>query len=66
MKTTKTHWDKIYSTKQPNQVSWTQELPKTSLDFVHTATLTSKPTSLILAGATANWWTTCLTKVLKT
>lgn len=29
------HWDKIYATKQPNEVSWTQEIPTTSLDFIH-------------------------------
>jgi purine-nucleoside phosphorylase len=32
---TSQYWDKIYSTKQPNEVSWTQEVPKTSLDFIH-------------------------------
>lgn len=35
METRKEHWEKVYSTKQPHEVSWTQELPKTSLDFVH-------------------------------
>ena len=29
------YWDKIYSTRQSNEVSWTQEVPKTSLDFIH-------------------------------
>jgi uncharacterized UPF0146 family protein len=29
------HWEKVYRTKQPNEVSWTQEIPKTSLDFIH-------------------------------
>lgn len=33
------HWDKIYSTKQPNEVSWTQDIPKTSLEFIHAAHL---------------------------
>jgi 2-polyprenyl-3-methyl-5-hydroxy-6-metoxy-1,4-benzoquinol methylase len=33
------HWDKIYSTKRPDEVSWTQDIPKTSLDFVHYANL---------------------------
>jgi ubiquinone/menaquinone biosynthesis C-methylase UbiE len=28
------HWETIYSTKQPHEVSWTQENPKTSLDFI--------------------------------
>jgi 2-polyprenyl-3-methyl-5-hydroxy-6-metoxy-1,4-benzoquinol methylase len=32
---TKNHWDRVYETKNPDQVSWTQEVPKTSLDFIH-------------------------------
>lgn len=31
----KDHWNNVYSTKQPHEVSWTQELPETSLDFIH-------------------------------
>lgn len=31
----KEHWEKVYTTKQPHEVSWTQELPATSLDFIH-------------------------------
>lgn len=30
----KKHWETIYETKNPNEVSWTQEVPKTSLDFI--------------------------------
>lgn len=29
------HWNTVYSTKQPHEVSWTQEKPQTSLDFIH-------------------------------
>lgn len=29
------YWDKIYQTKQPAEVSWTQEQPVTSLNFIH-------------------------------
>jgi len=29
------HWEKVYSTKQPHEVSWTQEKPETSLGFIH-------------------------------
>lgn len=29
------HWETIYETKAPDQVSWTQEIPKTSLEFIH-------------------------------
>lgn len=31
----KQHWETIYQTKQPNEVSWTQEVPTVSLEFVH-------------------------------
>jgi trans-aconitate methyltransferase len=31
----KNHWETVYETKQPNEVSWTQEYPKTSIDFIH-------------------------------
>lgn len=30
----KKHWETVYETKNPVQVSWTQETPKTSLDFI--------------------------------
>ena len=35
MKKEKNHWEKIYRTKQPTEVSWTQSVPSTSLDFIH-------------------------------
>jgi trans-aconitate methyltransferase len=31
----KEHWETIYQTKQPNEVSWTQEVPAVSLEFIH-------------------------------
>lgn len=30
----KQHWEKIYTEKQPNEVSWTQDIPETSLAFL--------------------------------
>jgi SAM-dependent methyltransferase len=33
-KATQNHWDMIYKNKSPDQVSWTQKIPKTSLDFI--------------------------------
>lgn len=32
---TKLHWEHIYENKTPEEVSWTQETPQTSLDFIH-------------------------------
>jgi SAM-dependent methyltransferase len=29
------HWESIYRTKSPEEVSWTQETPEASLDFIH-------------------------------
>jgi trans-aconitate methyltransferase len=29
------HWENIYKTKQPHEVSWTQSIPTTSLEFIH-------------------------------
>lgn len=33
--TRKAHWETVYETKSPEQVSWTEEVPQTSLDFIH-------------------------------
>ena len=30
----KAHWEKVYETKNPDEVSWTQEIPKVSLEFI--------------------------------
>ncbi len=35
----KNHWEMVYETKQPYEVSWTQENPKTSLDFIRKTNL---------------------------
>ena len=31
----KQYWETIYQTKQPNEVSWTEEKPSASLDLIH-------------------------------
>ena len=30
----KNHWEAVYENKRPDQLSWTQEVPSTSLDFI--------------------------------
>lgn len=45
----KQHWETVYTTKQPNEVSWTQETPQTSLDFIRSFNL-SKSASIIDVG----------------
>lgn len=39
METVKNHWENIYANKASNEVSWTQAIPKTSLDFLHSFNL---------------------------
>ena len=31
----KQHWEQVYETKSADQLSWTQDIPTTSLDFIH-------------------------------
>ncbi len=35
MESRKQHWETVYETKTPDQVSWTQEKPEESLKFIH-------------------------------
>ena len=46
----KRHWENIYSTKQPNELSWTQNTPQVSLDLIKSLNL-SKSSSIIDIGA---------------
>jgi len=35
MKEEKDHWENIYRVKKPEELSWTEEIPHTSLEFIH-------------------------------
>jgi 2-polyprenyl-3-methyl-5-hydroxy-6-metoxy-1,4-benzoquinol methylase len=45
----KKHWETVYATKTPEEISWTQEIPKTSLEFIHSFGL-KKSASIIDIG----------------
>lgn len=45
----KEHWETVYGTKEPHEVSWTQIHPKTSLDFIKQTNL-SKSAKIIDIG----------------
>ena len=45
----KGHWENIYSTKQPNQMSWTQKIPEISLKLIKTFKI-SKTANIIDVG----------------
>lgn len=48
-KNLKEHWETVYTTKTPQEVSWTQEKPSISLDFISSFTL-DKSASIIDIG----------------
>ena len=45
----KSHWENIYSSKQSNELSWTQKIPQISLDLIKSLNL-SKSSSIIDVG----------------
>jgi SAM-dependent methyltransferase len=49
-KSTKHHWETVYKTKDPNQVSWTQEVPQISLEFIHSFGLTKTAKIIDIGG----------------
>jgi len=51
---TQHHWDTVYKTKAPNQVSWTQEIPKISLDFIHSFGLKKTAKIIDIGGGDSN------------
>ena len=50
----KNHWETVYETKQPNEVSWTHENPKTSLDFIRETHLDKTAKIIDIGGGDSN------------
>jgi ubiquinone/menaquinone biosynthesis C-methylase UbiE len=50
MESRKAHWEKVYATKKSHEVSWTQELPKTSLDFIDSFNLPKSASIIDIGG----------------
>ena len=48
--TIKKHWETVYETKSPEQASWTQDTPKTSLNFIHSFGLEKKTKIIDIGG----------------
>lgn len=54
MEDRKSHWETVYETKTPDQVSWTQNEPKISLDFIHSFNLDKTARILDVGGGDSN------------
>ena len=50
MKSRKEHWEKVYKTKSQDEVSWTQELPVTSLNFIRSFKLPKSASIIDIGG----------------
>ncbi|MEE6126977.1 class I SAM-dependent methyltransferase [Chryseobacterium arthrosphaerae] len=50
----KNHWENIYETKNPDQVSWTQAKPQTSLDFISSFGLGKEARIIDIGGGDSN------------
>ncbi|RZJ33924.1 MAG: class I SAM-dependent methyltransferase [Flavobacterium sp.] len=50
----KKHWETVYETKSPDQVSWTQKVPHTSLDFIHSFGLDKSAKIIDIGGGDSN------------
>lgn len=46
----KLHWETVYNTKSPDQVSWTQKNPKTSLNFITSFQLPKEASIIDIGG----------------
>lgn len=52
--TSKKHWETVYETKSPSEVSWTQQIPKTSLDFIEFFNLPKSAAIIDIGGGDSN------------
>jgi 2-polyprenyl-3-methyl-5-hydroxy-6-metoxy-1,4-benzoquinol methylase len=54
MKQNKQHWENVFSTKSPSEVSWTQIYPKTSMDYLESLHLPKTANIIDVGGGDSN------------
>lgn len=50
----KDHWQNVYETKNPNEVSWTQKIPQTSLNLIEDASKDKSSKIIDIGGGDSN------------
>ena len=50
----KDHWQNVYETKNPNEVSWTQKIPQTSLDLIEKVSKNKSSKIIDIGGGDSN------------
>lgn len=48
------HWETVYRTKSPDEVSWTEQKPQTSLEIIHSFGLDKKAKIIDVGGGDSN------------
>lgn len=54
MENQKSHWEKVFAIKNPNEVSWTQEYPKTSMNYLENLNLSKTANIIDVGGGDSN------------
>ena len=54
MENNKSHWENVFATKQPNEVSWTQKYPKTAIDYLENLNLSKTANIIDVGGGYSN------------
>lgn len=54
MENNKSHWENVFATKNPNEVSWTQKYPKTAMNYLEGLNLTKNANIIDIGGGDSN------------
>jgi 2-polyprenyl-3-methyl-5-hydroxy-6-metoxy-1,4-benzoquinol methylase len=54
MEQNKQHWENVFSTKSPNEVSWTQDYPTTSMNYLENLNLSKTANIIDVGGGDSN------------
>ena len=54
MENTKSHWENVFATKNPNEVSWTQKYPKASVNYIESLGLSKTANIIDIGGGDSN------------
>ncbi|CAN1555895.1 AdoMet_MTases domain containing protein [Flavobacteriaceae bacterium] len=54
MENKKSHWENVFTTKKPNEVSWTQEYPTTSMNYLESLNLSKTANIIDVGGGDSN------------
>jgi SAM-dependent methyltransferase len=55
MENKKSHWENVFATKNPNEVSWTQKYPKTSMEYLENVNLSKTANIIDIGGGDSNF-----------